>query len=193
MQLKDYYNKGYQLADSSKYGWGIGGKIRAYEENIGKVANASPEWEQFLCGWDNYINDVCLKAKQDSPGASYGFNSDEIGDAKIAYEIQGVFRQYLAVKRNDGYFDYSGVDFRDPLKASEEPLPEIVNFVKYIDHLFTPAQSKKINLHNKKKYKEAWDYIDSLKLDLPSGEGVELISGLNGVTMRIHKPRKEKR
>ena len=92
------------------------------------------------------------------------------------------------------FFDYTTVDFGDPLKASDEPLPEVVNFVKYIDHLFNPAQSKKINqLHNKKKYKEAWDYIDNLKLDLPRGEGVELVSGFNGVTMRIHKPRKEKR
>lgn len=71
MQSKDYYNKGYHLAGSSKYGRGIGGKIRAYEENIGKVANASPEWEQFLCGWDNYINDVCLKAKQEGYDAGY--------------------------------------------------------------------------------------------------------------------------
>ena len=129
-----------------------------------------------------------------SPGASYGFNSHKIGDAKIAYEIRSVFRQYLAVKNNDGFFDYTTVDFQDPLKASDEPLPEVVNFVKYIDHVFNPAQSKKINqLHNKKKYKEAWDYIDELKLDLPSGEGVELVSGFNGVTMRIHKPRRKKR
>ena len=132
--------------------------------------------------------------KLSSPGASYGFNSDEIGDARIAYEIQSVFRQYLAVKRNDGFFDYSTVDFRDPLKASDEPLPEVVNFVKYIDHVFTLAQSKKINkLLNEEKYKEAWSYIDSLKLDVPKGEGTELISGFNGVTMRIHKPRREKR
>ena len=132
--------------------------------------------------------------KLSSPSASYGFNSDEIGDARIAYEIQCVFRQYLAVKRNDGFFDFSTVDFRDPLKASDEPLPEIVNFVKYIDHVFTPEQSKKINqLHKKKMYKEAWNYIDDLKLDLPKGEGTELISGFNGVTMRIHKPRREKR
>ena len=129
-----------------------------------------------------------------SPGAGYGFNNEKIGDARIAYEIQCVFRQFLAVKRNDGYFDYSTVDFADPLKASDEPLPEIVNFVKYIDHLFTPEQSKRINrLHGKKEYTKAWDYIDGLKLDLPKGESVELISGFNGVTMRIHKPRKEKK
>ena len=132
--------------------------------------------------------------KLSSPGASYGFNSDEIGDARIAYEIQSVFRQYLAVKRNDGYFDHSTVDFRDPLKASDEPLPEIVNFIKYIDHVFTRAQSRKINkLLNEEKYKEAWNYIDSLKLDIPKGEGAELVPGFNGVTMRIHKPRREKR
>lgn len=132
--------------------------------------------------------------KLSSPSASYGFNSDEIGDARIAYEIQSVFRQYLAVKRNDGFFDYSTVDFRDPLKASDEPLPEVVNFVKHIDHVFNAAQSKKINkLLNEEKYKEAWNYIDSLKLDIPKGEGTELISGFNGVIMRIHKPRREKR
>jgi hypothetical protein len=144
---------------------------------------------------EKMVRKLVIDDKQlSSPGASYGFNSDEIGDAKIAYEIQCVFRQYLAVKRNDGYFDYTTVDFRDPLKASDEPLPEVVNFIKYIDHVFNPAQSKKINqLHNKKKYKEAWDYIDNLKLDLPSGEGVELVSGFNGVTMRIHKPRRQKR
>ena len=39
--------------------------------------------------------------KLSSPSASYGFNSNEIGDARIAYEIQCVFRQYLAVKRNE--------------------------------------------------------------------------------------------
>ena len=144
---------------------------------------------------EKMIRKLIIDDKQlSSPSASYSFNSDEIGDARIAYEIQGVFRQYLAVKNNDGFFDYTTVDFRDPLKSSDEPLPEVVNFVKYIDHVFTPEQSKKINqLHNKKKYKEAWDYIDSLKLDLPKGEGVELISGFNGVTMRIHKPRREKR
>jgi hypothetical protein len=127
-------------------------------------------------------------------GGNYSFNNSKMGDAKIAYEIRSVFRQYLAVKNNDGYFDFSTVDFNDPLKASEEPLPEIVNFVKYIDHLFTPEQSEKINqLHNKKEYKKAWDYIDSLELDVPRGDRVELVSGFNGVTMRIHKPRKEKR
>ena len=136
------------------------------------------------------INDKDLFSR----GSSYSFNNPKMGDAKIAYEILATFRQYLAVKNNDGYFDYSTVHFSDPLKASEEPLPEIVNFVKYMDHLLTPEQSKKINqLHNKKKYKEAWEYIDSLKLDVPRGERVELVSGFNGVTMRIHKPRKEKR
>ena len=129
-----------------------------------------------------------------SPGASYSYNNDKLGDARIAYEIQCCFRQFLAVKNNDGFFSYETVDFGDPLKASNEPLPEIVDFKKYIDHNFTQKQSEKINkFHNKKQHKEAWDYIDSLKLDLPKGERAELISGFNGVTMRIHKPRKEKK
>lgn len=128
-----------------------------------------------------------------SSGASYSFNSPEIGDARVAYEIQCCFRQFLAVKNNDGFFSYETVDFGDPLKASDEPLPEIVDFKKYIDHSFTPEQGQKINqFHNKKQHKEAWDYIDSLKLDLPNGEKVELIPGFETLVMRIHKPRKGK-
>lgn len=128
-----------------------------------------------------------------TPGASYSYNNNKLGDARIAYEIQCCFRQFLAVKNNDGFFSYETVDFGDPLKASDEPLPEIVDFKKYIDHNFTPEQSEKINkFHSKKQYKEAWDYVDSLMLNFPSGEKTELIPGLNGVVMRVHKPRKGK-
>ncbi len=48
-------------------------------------------------------------------GSSYGFNSPQIGDAKIAYEIRKTFEEVLAVKRNDGYYG-STVDFDGPLK-----------------------------------------------------------------------------
>jgi hypothetical protein len=142
---------------------------------------------------EKMVRVLILNDKSPSSGASYGFNSPEIGDARIAYEIQSCFRQFLAVKNNDGFFSYATVDFGDPLKASDEPLPEIVDFKKYIDHNFTPEQSEKINeFHSKKQYKEAWDYVDSLKPNWPEGEKAELIPGLNGVVMRVHKPRKGK-
>jgi hypothetical protein len=117
------------------------------------------------------------------PGASYSYNNDKLGDARIAYEIQCCFRQFLAVKNNDGFFSYETVDFGDPLKASDEPLPEIVDFKKYIDYNFSPEQSQKINkFHSKKQYKEAWDYVDSLMLNFPSGEKTELIPTLSAVS-----------
>ena len=66
--------------------------------------------------------------------------------------------------------------------------------VDLTDDPVTPNKPTGLNkLLNEEKYKEAWSYIDSLKLDVPKGEGTELISGFNGVTMRIHKPRREKR
>jgi hypothetical protein len=56
MSNKKYYLKGRECARSSNYGNyeenGIGGKIRAYEENFGKVVGSSKEWIKFLKGWD---------------------------------------------------------------------------------------------------------------------------------------------
>jgi hypothetical protein len=125
-------------------------------------------------------------------GCNYGYNSPELGDGKIAFEIRKTFEEVLAVKRNGGYYGYT-VDFHGPLKASDEPLPEVVNFVNYIDHKFTNKESDIINdYYHLREFNKMWDFVDSLNLDLPKGEKKEIIPSFNGVTMRIHKPRKNK-
>lgn len=122
--------------------------------------------------------------------AAYGFNSPEIGAARIAYEIKKTFEEVLAVKQNDGYYG-STVNFHGPLKASEEPLPEVLDFKPYKDFVLSNRESKKINsFHSAKKYSEMWEYIDSLKINLPKGEKTEIIPSFENVTIRVWKPRK---
>jgi hypothetical protein len=123
-------------------------------------------------------------------GSSYSFNSPEIGDGKIAYEIKKTFEEVLAVKNNDGYYGYT-VDFHGPLKASDEPLPEVVGFKNYIDYHLDKKQSKKVNkFFATKDFDGMWNYIDFLKLNLPSGERTEVIPSFECVTIRVTKPRK---
>jgi hypothetical protein len=124
-------------------------------------------------------------------GSSYSFNSPEIGDGKIAYEIKKTFEEVLAVKNNDGYYGYT-VDFHGPLKASDEPLPEVVGFKNYIDYHLDKKQSKKVNkFFATKDFDGMWDYVDSLKLNLPKGEKTEIIPSFECVTIRVTKPRKK--
>jgi hypothetical protein len=123
-------------------------------------------------------------------GCSYGFNSPQIGDGKIAFEIRKTFEEVLAVKRNGGYYGNT-VDFHGPLKASDEPLPEVVNFVNYIDHKFTDKESDIINdYYHLKDFEKMWQYVDSITAKLPKGEKKEIVPSFNGVTLRIYKPRK---
>jgi hypothetical protein len=123
-------------------------------------------------------------------GCNYGYNSPELGDGKIAFEIRKTFEEVLAVKRNGGYYGDT-VDFHGPLKASDEPLPEVVNFVNYIDHKFTDKESDIINdCYHLKEFEEMWEYVDSITAKLPKGEKREIIPSFAGVTMRIHKPKK---
>jgi hypothetical protein len=125
-------------------------------------------------------------------GCSYGFNSPQIGDGKIAFEIRKTFEEVLAVKRNGGYYG-STVDFDGPLKITEEPLPEVINFVNYIDHKFTDKQSDIINdYYHLKDFEKMWQYVDSITSKLPKGEKKEIVPSFNGVTLRIYKPRKIK-
>lgn len=125
-----------------------------------------------------------------SRGSSYGFNAPQIGDGRIAYEIKKTFEEVLAVKNNDGYYGYT-VDFHGPLKASDEPLPVVVDFVNYKDYRLNKKQSAKINkFFATKDFNAMWDYIDSLNLNLAKGERTEVVPSFESVAIRVVKPRK---
>ena len=124
------------------------------------------------------------------PSAAYGFNSPEIVDARIAYEIKKTFEEILAVKNNDGYYGDT-VNFHGPLKASDEPLPEVIDFKPYKDFKLNARQSKVINKYfSTKDYTNMWNYLNSLNLNLPKGEKTEIVPSFEGVTIRVYKPRK---
>ena len=136
---------------------------------------------------------------------------DIIAEAKIAVqkwfdgkEIKKTVEEYLSVKNNDGCWG-TGTNFRGPLKASDEPFPDILDFKKYKDYPLNKTQSKKINkFYEKKEFDLMWNFIDSLKLDLPRGEKKEIVFGSfvgdgrrvhvpnDRVIIRVHKPIKEK-
>ena len=125
-----------------------------------------------------------------SAGAAYGFNNKEMGGARIAYEIKKTFEEVLAVKHNDGYYGNT-VDFNGPLKASEEPFPEVVSFVKYKDFKLNSRQSKVISRHIlNKDYERMWKYFGSLKLEIPKGEKTEILLQDKNAVVRVWKPRK---
>lgn len=126
-------------------------------------------------------------------GSFYSFNSPQIGDARLAYEIQKTFDEFLSVKKNDGYYG-SGRNFDGPLKATDEPLPEIENFLKYKGFPLDPKISDKvIKLCDKKKFEEAWRLIDTLKLPKGEKREIKIIDSLNGreAFVVVWKPRKD--
>lgn len=53
--------------------------------------------------------------------------------AKIAYEINKVLGQFLAVEQNDGYWQPVYRSYDDPLHLSREPIAEVAEFQKYKD------------------------------------------------------------
>jgi hypothetical protein len=126
-----------------------------------------------------------------SRGTSYSFNSEQIKDGKIAYEITKTIDEYLSVKNNDGYYGHT-VDFSGPLKASDEPLPEILEHKNYKDFVFDKKQSAKANkLYSTKNFDKLWEYVYSSFPDLPKGEKIEIIPSFANVTVRVYKPRRK--
>ncbi len=118
--------------------------------------------------------------------------SDET--ANIAYEIRQVFRQYLAVKNNNGFFG-STVDFHDPLKSSNEPLPIIDNYKPYKDICLTQKQSEKIRKLQVVDAHKMWNYIDSItrsKCSLGTQTDIFEDPATQKLVIRFHKPEKPK-
>lgn len=56
----------------------------------------------------------------------HGIFGDVPQDAKIAWDIQQVIRQDLAIRRNGGKRNPMQVQFDDPMQSSKEPLPKII-------------------------------------------------------------------
>ncbi len=126
-----------------------------------------------------------------SRGTSYSFNSPQIGDGTIAYEITKTIDEYLSVKRNDGYYGHT-VDFSGPLKASEEPLPEILDHKNYKDFEMDKKQSTKANkLYSSKNFDKLWEYIYEVFPKLPKGQKIEIVPSFKNTIVRVTKPRKE--
>ena len=108
---------------------------------------------------------------------------------RIAYEIKKTIEEYLSVKNNNGFYG-STVNFHGPLKASDEPLPIILEHKNYKDYKLNKRQSAKINkFYAVKDFKKMWEYVDDLKLNLPKGEKTEIVPSFEGVTIRVYKPR----
>ena len=116
----------------------------------------------------------------------YSFSSPEIGDARIAGEIESVIKEYLSVKNNDGYWD----EAKSVLKASEEPFPIIQGFQEFNSYPLTLEQSKEvIKFQKEKKYNEMWDYIHSI-ISLPKCDRSEIMESGGQISVICHKPRK---
>jgi hypothetical protein len=95
--------------------------------------------------------------------SSFGIGSNKIADGNIAYELRQTIRQYLAVKKNDGFFDASlNVSFDDPLKVSSEPLPIIEGFStkKNFPFVGKAINAKLQKLIDSKKFEEMWKVVN---------------------------------
>jgi hypothetical protein len=60
---------------------------------------------------------------------THGIFGDVPQDAKVAWDIQQVIRQDLAIRRNGGKRNPMQVHFDDPMQSSKEPLPKIIGQV----------------------------------------------------------------
>lgn len=144
--------------------------------------------------WDEamYIEDtiksVVFNGEDQRPkldrNQSFSFNSPEMGNASIAYEILAVIRQFLTVKENGGRFDWTNTWSDDPLKASDEPLPEVEGFKKSED--FEVPTDELLKCFDKKTIEKLWRCSENM--NLPKGSGTEIV-----VSFRVNKPQVEKK
>jgi len=103
------------------------------------------------------------RPKLSGANSSFGIGSDKIADGNIAYELRQTIRQYLAVKKNDGFFDAGlNVTFDDPLKVSQEPLPIIEGFStkKNFPFIGKAINSKIHKLIETKNFEKMWDVVN---------------------------------
>lgn len=126
-----------------------------------------------------------------SPNASYGIGNKEVGDGNLAYEIYKVLGQFLAVTRNNGFFDSAFVNFQDPMQYTNEPFPVVLDFKPYKDIPIPKNMHKKIkHLVELENWKDLWEMIDAnIKNKLLKCERMEMIT--KEMVVRCHKPEKK--
>lgn len=129
-----------------------------------------------------------------------GICSERAGDARIAYEIQKVVEQYVALKKSGGWFG-STRDFDGPLlNPSGLPFPKVkgLDEMQYKDFLVPDLFQLSVETYaTNKDYENLWKIIDETMPDLPRGEKMEVVNKFmddNGDFslwhVRVHKPRK---
>lgn len=132
-----------------------------------------------------------------SANGYHGITSDKMPEnAKIAAEIMQTIRQYLAVKRNDGYYDASYVSYDDPFKVSNEPLPVIPEFKQYKDFVIEDREvCKRLHeMRDRGAFIKMWKLIEEQDFyqqhrvskweSMPQDDG--------GFIVRAYKPEKKK-
>lgn len=150
--------------------------------------NYSLSWEE-KDALETIVKLIAFKGEL-KDGRSYGIGHSKIGDASVAYDIRKTFEEFLAVTNNDGYYEHTS-EFDGPLRTSNEPVPEVVGFVRYKDfHLSKELSIEANRLHKEKKFNELWQYIDSL--EIPKGSKSECIQSLENVTIRVWRPNRIK-
>jgi hypothetical protein len=156
--------------------------------------------------WDK-MEELCRPIQQAffpdyPPNGGPGICNSSIGkEPQIAYEIQKQIEQYLALKKNGGYFgsgrEFDGAD----LNPSGEPPPKIEGLeeMKYKDFLVPEECQDTIrHLIENKSYPKLWQIINDALPDLPRGDKMEVINKFmddNGdfrlFHVRVYKPRKK--
>lgn len=134
---------------------GHGGYKDQYGNCYGEdgTPDKDPDWEM-----KNFLE----RAKNNSLAggglnSSYGIGNKKAGNGSLAYEIRQTIRQYLAVKHNDGYFEYMFVTYDDPCKVTGEPLPIIKGFTKEKTFVVEdPEINKVLNKIFKRKSMNKW-------------------------------------
>lgn len=133
--------------------------------------------------------------------ASWGYGHEKSGDGSEAFVIMQAVRQFLAVKRNDGYFDPSFVTYDDPMTFGREDkhIPEIEGFIKYKDYYLDDQIKNKeaVRLFRKEQYAEL--YNDYFNKDFTDSKGIMgekyqimLDRHEENIFLRVFKPSKIK-
>lgn len=154
-------------------------------------------------GWDG-MKELCEPLHKAffpnyTPNGGPSIRSEEVGDARIAYEIQKAIQQYIALKKSGGWFG-SGYDFDgNLLNPSGLPPPKIEGLeeMQYMKFLI-PQQRQAYDFYMQDDFQGLWSHVKEFMPDLPRGDKMEIVEGIEDhafcgsptLYVRVHKPRK---